>query len=187
MKQADRKINWETDTVETIMRKINAADSFPGVLDTINGEEFYLFGVHKEECLRGWKPDEIIAKRHGAICCAAVDGAIWISHLKRKKMEGQSFLTRLTSLNKPDYKLPATLILGESKLKDVPESPIDLLYMDKAETFKEIWYEENNQVGYLHFNFHNGAMSTEQCQRLRLAYSEAKKRATKVIVLWRAS
>ena len=183
MKQPERKINWETDTVEIIMRKINAADSFPGVLDTLYGEEFYLFGVHKEECLRGWKPGEIIAKRHGAICRAAVDGAIWISHLKRKKIDGQSFLTRITSLNKPDYKLPATLILGEAKLKDVPESPIDLLYMDKAETFKEIWYEENNQVGYLHFNFHNGAMSTEQCQRLRLAYSEAKKRATKVIVL----
>jgi putative two-component system protein, hydrogenase maturation factor HypX/HoxX len=75
MKQKDRAINWSTDTVETIIRKINAGDSAPGVLDTINGEEFYLYGAH------GWKPGEIIAKRHGAICRAAVDGAVWISHL----------------------------------------------------------------------------------------------------------
>jgi putative two-component system hydrogenase maturation factor HypX/HoxX len=183
MKQPDRKINWETDTVEMIIRKMNAADSFPGVLDTLCGEEFNMFGAHKEDNLRGWKPGEIVAKRHGAICRAAVDGAVWISHLKRKKVENKSFLTRLTSKQKPDFKLPATLVLGDANLKEVPESPIELLYMQKDNTFKEIWYEEENQVGYLHFNFHNGAMSTEQCHRLRLAYVEAKKRSTKVIVL----
>jgi putative two-component system hydrogenase maturation factor HypX/HoxX len=34
MKQKDRAINWSTDKVETIVRKINAADSAPGVLET---------------------------------------------------------------------------------------------------------------------------------------------------------
>jgi putative two-component system protein, hydrogenase maturation factor HypX/HoxX len=48
MKQKDRAINWSTDTVETIVRKINAGDSAPGVLDTINVEEFFLYGVHEE-------------------------------------------------------------------------------------------------------------------------------------------
>jgi putative two-component system protein, hydrogenase maturation factor HypX/HoxX len=56
MKQKDRAINWSTDTVETIVRKINAGDSAPGVLDIINSEEFYLYGVHEESQLRGWKP-----------------------------------------------------------------------------------------------------------------------------------
>jgi putative two-component system protein, hydrogenase maturation factor HypX/HoxX len=86
MKQKDRAINWSTDTVETIVRKINAGDSAPGVLDIINSEEFYLYGVHEESQLRGWKPGEIIAKRYGAICRAAVDGAVWISHLRRKNL-----------------------------------------------------------------------------------------------------
>ena len=33
-------------------------------------------------------------------------------------------------------------------------------------TFREIAYEEHGGVGYLHFDFYNGAMSTEQCRRL---------------------
>ena len=37
-------------------------------------------------------------------------------------------------------------------------------------TFREIAYEEHAGVGYLHFDFYNGAMSTEQCRRLREAY-----------------
>ena len=51
-------------------------------------------------------------------------------------------------------------------------------------TFRDVWYEEKGQVGYLHFDFYNGAMSTEQCRRLRDAYRYAKARTqTKVIVL----
>jgi putative two-component system protein, hydrogenase maturation factor HypX/HoxX len=36
---------------------------------------------------------------------------------------------------------------------------------------------------YLHFDFHNGAMSTGQCQRLQRAFQLAKTRPTKVIAL----
>ena len=184
MKQKDRAINWSTDTVETIVRKINAGDSAPGVLDPINGEEFYLYGVHEESQLRGWKPGEIIAKRHGAICRAAVDGSVWISHLRRKNIDKLPFYKRVLSRKHSplDFKLPATMVLGEI-LKEVPKSPIDPLYMGPEKTFKEIWYEEANQVGYLHFDFHNGAMSTEQCRRLLGSYRLALKRPTKVIVL----
>ena len=184
MKQNDRAINWSTDKVETIVRKINAGDSAPGVLDSINGEEFYLYGVYEESKLRGWKPGEIIAKRHGAICRAAVDGAVWISHLRRKNINKLPFYKRVLSRKHSplDFKLPATMVLGEA-LNEVPESPIDPLYLGPDKTFKEIWYEEVNQVGYLHFDFHNGAMSTEQCQRLLESYKLALKRPTRVIVL----
>ena len=153
MKQKDRAINWSTDKVETIVRKINAADSAPGVLDLINGEEFYLYGVHEESQMRGWKPGEIIAKRHGAICRAAVDGSVWISHLRRKNINKLSFYKRVLSRKHSplDFKLPATMVLGEA-LNEVPELPIDPLYMGTEKTFKETWYEEVNQVGYLHFD-----------------------------------
>ncbi len=51
-------------------------------------------------------------------------------------------------------------------------------------TYREISYEERAGVGYLNFNFYNGAMSTEQCRRLREAYLYARSRSqTKVIVL----
>jgi putative two-component system hydrogenase maturation factor HypX/HoxX len=53
-----------------------------------------------------------------------------------------------------------------------------------ADTLRDIVYEEAADVGYLHFDFYNGAMSTEQCQRLRDAYRYARsRRGTKVIAL----
>jgi putative two-component system hydrogenase maturation factor HypX/HoxX len=183
MKQSERRIDWSVDTVASILKKIHAADSSPGVLDTIKGEEYFVYGAHAESRLRGSQPGEIIARRHGAICIAASDGAVWISHLKKKKYEKQPFFKRLLSPNQEyGFKLPAAMVLGDA-LKDVPESPIDLLYRSTDETFKEIWYEENNQVGYLYFDFHNGAMSTEQCRRLLDAYRLALARPTKVVVL----
>lgn len=184
MKQSDRRIRWREDNVATILRKIHAADSAPGVVDVIDGEEYHLFGAHEEGALRGAIPGDIIAKRNGAICRAAIDGAVWISHLKRKNVAREPFLTRLLSRSKspPDFKLPATLVLGD-KSAAIPESPIGLLHQSAIPTFKEIWYEEAAGVGYLHFDFHNGAMSTEQCRRLREAYVQALKRPTRVIVL----
>lgn len=183
MKQTQRRIDWETDNVETILKKINAGDSAPGVLDIINGQEYYLFGAHEENRLQGWQPGAIIAQRHGAICRAAIDGAVWISHLKKKNMEKLPFYKRLIGKQKLiDFKLSAAKILGHA-LADVPESPIDPLYMGDDKTFKEIWYEEKNEVGYLHFDFHNGAMDTEQCRRLLQSYRLAVQRPTKVLVL----
>ncbi len=52
------------------------------------------------------------------------------------------------------------------------------------DTYREIYYVEQTGVGYLHFDFYNGAMSTEQCHRLRDAYAYARSRGeTRVIVL----
>ena len=183
MKQHVRAIDWEHDNVECIINKINAGDSAPGVLDTINGEEYYLYGAHEEQGLQGWKPGELIAQRHGAICRAAIDGAVWVSHLRRKNVPKVPFYKRfLASAKQLDFKLPAAMLLGDT-LSDVPDSPIDLLYMETGKTFKEIWYEEGNQVGYLYFDFHNGAMSTDQCRRLQESYQFALQRPTKVLVL----
>ncbi|MGJ0485459.1 MAG: hydrogenase maturation protein [Methylomicrobium sp.] len=183
MKQHERRIDWEHDHVATIIKKINSADSAPGVLDVIDGKEYYLFGAHEERLLQGWQPGEIIAQRHGAICRAAIDGAVWISHLKRKNIVKIPFYKRFLSHDKHfDFKLPSARVLG-SVLHDTPESPIDPLFIGTEPTFKEIWYEEKNQVGYLHFDFHNGAMSTSQCRRLLESYRLAQARPTKVLVL----
>jgi len=170
MKQDVRSIDWTTESVSSIVKKIRAADSQPGVLDTLYGEQYYLYGAHEEDTLKGI-PGEIIAQRHGAICRAAVDGAVWISHLKKKQKGNQLSL-----------KLPAALVLAKA-LKNVPEFQLPLELPPHQRTYREIWYEEKNQVGYLHFDFYNGAMSTEQCQRLRSAFLDACTRQTKVIVL----
>jgi putative two-component system hydrogenase maturation factor HypX/HoxX len=169
MKQADRAIDWAEPSA-SLLRKIRCADSYPGILDTVLGMPCYLYGAHAEDVLRG-RPGEIIAKRDGAICRATGDGAIWITHLKQKGPDGQ-----------PSFKLPATQVLGD-RLAHVPHVPVAVDQADDGRTYRDIWYEERQAVGYLHFDFYNGAMSTDHCQRLREAFLLIRRRPTKVIVL----
>ena len=169
MKQADRAIDWR-DSSASVLRKIRCADSFPGVFDTVLGLPCSLYGAHAEDALRG-TPGEIIATRDGAICRATGDGAVWITHLQQKRPDGE-----------PSFKLPATQVLGE-RLAHIPEVPVAIGHPYDGRTYREIWYEERQEVGYLHFAFYNGAMSTNQCQRLREAYLHICQRPTKVLVL----
>jgi len=169
MKQADRAIDWQEPSA-LVLRKIRCADSFPGVFDTVLGMQCSLYGAHEEDVLRG-TPGEILATRDGAICRATGDGAVWITQLKQKGTAGE-----------PSFKLPATQVLGE-RLAHVPEVPVTLDQVYDRRTYREIWYEERQEVGYLHFEFYNGAMSTDQCQRLRDAFLLVRQRPTKVIVL----
>jgi putative two-component system protein, hydrogenase maturation factor HypX/HoxX len=174
MTQADRAIDWRADGTATVVRKILAAEGDPGVLDTIEGVEVHLFGVHREVSLRG-EPGAIIATRDGAICRATVDGAVWITHLKRRDTEDRAF-----------FKLPATRALALAGCSlDVPEVPAPVhAPIPAGQTFREISYEEHAGVGYLHFDFYNGAMSTEQCRRLKEAYVYARgRRQVGVLVL----
>lgn len=168
MKQMHRKIDWSEPT-EAIARKIRSGDSQPGVSDTLYGEEYYLYGAHEEDALKG-DPGEIIAWRDGAICRATGDGAIWITHLKRKDKD--CF----------DIKLPAVRVLRD-KLSGIPESALSIEKAYAGRTFREIWYEEKNEIGYLHFDFYNGAMSTNQCIKLKDAFIQTRKKKTRVIVL----
>lgn len=168
MQQHIRKIDWQKDNTKTILKKINAADSYPGLLDEIFGEEFYLYGAHNEDQLTGKNPGEIIARRNGAICRSTIDGAVWISHLKSK--------------SKNSFKLPSAVLL-KNKLKGVYENRIPLVLEEHRDTFKEIFYKEKNGVGYLYFDFHNGAMSIEQCVRLKYAYEMIREKDIQVLVL----
>ena len=170
IKQADRAIDWQRDDTRAVLKKIHAADGFPGVHDTLYGGEYYLFDACAEDTLRGNQPGEIIAQRSGAICRATLDGAVWIGHLKRKS-DGDLTL-----------KLPATMAL-EGHLANVPEAPLDPFAPSTGETYRDIRFEQKNNVGYLHFAFCNGAMSTKQCERLREAYLAATQRDVRVIVL----
>lgn len=176
MRQETRMIDWSADPTDLVLRKIRAAEGQPGVLDRIDSSQFHLFGAHSERTLRG-DPGQIIAQRNGAICRATIDGAVWISHLKQRRTPTRTFL-----------KLPAVTALAQSGARiAAPEVPVPLHVWPGTgppETFRDIVYEEASDVGYLHFDFYNGAMSTEQCQRLRDAYRYARsRRGTKVIAL----
>jgi putative two-component system protein, hydrogenase maturation factor HypX/HoxX len=188
MRQADRAIDWGHDTTERIVRTIRAADSAPGVLGELLGKSCFFYGAHEEERLKGL-PGLILAARDGAICVGTVDGAVWLSHLKAKdEGEPRDAGSRFgkgrvgNALCGSKIKLPATQVLG-SLGRSVPDAPLPIDAPLDHRTFRQIVYSEEDEIGYLSFDFYNGAMSTLQCYRLRDAFLHARTRPTKVIVL----
>jgi putative two-component system protein, hydrogenase maturation factor HypX/HoxX len=170
VRQEDRAIDWRNDSTKSIVREINAADGAPGVLDEVAGTPVYLYGARAAIGLRG-RPGELIAKCHGAICRGTIDGAVWISHLK-------------VAAARPAVgaiKLPATSVI-ERAADALPHLETDVI--DAAQIgCNEIRYYERGAVGYLHFDFYNGAMNSAQCRRLKQMLAQVKRRPTKVIAL----
>ncbi|MDO8608076.1 MAG: hydrogenase maturation protein [Phaeospirillum sp.] len=156
IKQADRAIDWDRDDTAAVLRKIRSADGTPGLLDRIHDRAVYLHDAHAANGLAG-RPGDLIARHGGAIARATTDGAVWIGHLRAKEDHA--------------LKLPATTVL--TGLEALPETP----------GYHDLWYDERHGVGYLHFPFVNGAMSTDQCRRLTDAFIAATQRPTKVIAL----
>lgn len=169
--QSVRRIDWAADTTETVVRKLRAADSQPGVLDLLLGGEWYLHGGHPESTLRG-SPGELLATRAGAVCRATADGAVWIPELRPRRLPGRP----------PTFKLPAVRALGD-RLPPLPEHAPPVLPDMRERTWTDIRYREDGGAGFLTFSFPGGAMSTEQCRRLLHAYREACARPTSVLVL----
>ncbi|KQV24139.1 MULTISPECIES: hydrogenase maturation protein [unclassified Kitasatospora] len=171
--QEFRRIDWAADDTATVLRKLRAADSQPGVLDTLMGREYFLHGGCAEDELRG-RPGDLIASRDGAVCRATVDGAVWIPQLRPRREAG----------GPPTFKLPAARVLGPALvLAGVPEVPVTPERAAGRQTWSEIRYREAGEVGYLEFGFPGGAMSTAQCRRLLAAYRAAVARPTSVLVL----
>ena len=168
MRQSDRMIEWHDTTTELVVRKLNAADSRPGIRDRINGTDVNLFGAVPEPDLKG-NLGEILAIYQGACCRATRDGAVWIKQLR---------------CNTPEIlapiKLPASWVLekiyGPEQLQTMQSKP------DKS-AIKEIRTDRVEDSTYIYFNFYNGAMNTNQCIELRNTIASVKQSDTKMIVL----
>lgn len=156
-RQSDRAIDWESDTTDLVLRKIRSADGTPGVRDELFGRAVRLFDAHRADGLEG-EPGAPIAHGSGAIARATCDGAVWIGHVREERDKA--------------LKLPAAHVFAA-------ESAI----LPHAAGYAPIRYEEDGPVGFLHFGFYNGAMSTAQCEALRAAYAQALARPTRVLVL----
>ena len=173
MKQSDRKIDWTHDDTNTILQKLRAADGFPGVVDALFGIPCHLFDAHPatpDEVLQA-TPGDPIARRDGAILRATLDGAVWIGHVKRADGEHR-------------FKLPATVAFA-AEASTLPELEIPL-HRDATDGRRgELRYRESpdGTTGFLAFDFYNGAMATDQCQRLIAAIRFARSRPTRVLVL----
>ena len=159
IKQAQRAIAWQHDDTATVLRKLNAADGCPGVKDELFGQPCHLFDAHAAMEYRG-TAGEVIGRSGDAVLRATTDGAVWIGHVRRIEHD-------------PAFKLPAAVAFA-AEAAALPELSF---------ATDEMRYEEHGSVGFLHFDFYNGAMSTDQCMRLRQAYTDACKRPTRVLVL----
>lgn len=160
MRQVHRAIAWQHDDTAAVLRKINAADGVPGVKDSLFGQPCHLFDARTETGYAG-VPGELIGRKGNAVLRATTDGAVWMGHVKRLEHD-------------PGFKLPTAMAFAK-EMSGLPEL--------ESASGSEIRYEEHDSVGYLHFDFYNGAMSTQLCERLRVAYLEARNRPMRVLVL----
>ncbi|WP_300614981.1 hydrogenase maturation protein [Dokdonella sp.] len=163
-RQADRRFDWKEPTAR-ILACIRSGDSAPGTLARVAGESFHVFGAHEEGLLRG-VPGALLAQRDGAVCIATGDGAVWLTHLRRKD----------------GIKLPSVQVLGD-RVQALPESVLAPQDAPERATWQEIRYRECGHFGLLHFDFLNGAMNTQHCERLLAAYRYARGRPTRAVVL----
>lgn len=168
VRQTERRIDWSLDSTETVLRKIHASDGYPGVADSLFGQSFRLFDVRPDRQLGG-APGELLARRHSSVARATRDGAVWIGQL-------QAMIPGTTT-----FKQAATDALGEAALALPDRTPRSAA--EDLACGAELRYERRGPIGYLDFDFYNGALSTAECERLRAAYQHAREQPTRVIVL----
>jgi putative two-component system hydrogenase maturation factor HypX/HoxX len=169
MKQVDRSFSWH-DCARFIKRCIDAADGQPGVLASLAGGQYYVYDAHLDS--RSGMPGEILAVHDDAVLVAAGDQSLWIGSLRRKPQPGEE-----------TFKQPARHLLAE-QLADVPVLDWSIATQPfSEEAYQPLRYRESGIVGELTFEFYNGAMSTEQCQRMVAALRWAKSRDTQVLLI----
>jgi len=168
MKQSLRQISWETESSESILNKINAADSFPGVLDSIGEHRVFLYGAKIEKMDASMHtPGDVIGHNDEAICRATIDGGIWIRQLRVKSSEENQY-----------FKLPAMRVL-KTQLNHT-----QLIPHLHSNVQNDIRVVTEDHVCYIYFDFYNGAFNTEQCKQLLNCFSiQASHADVKVITL----
>jgi putative two-component system protein, hydrogenase maturation factor HypX/HoxX len=176
----ERRIDWSHDDTATVLRKLRAGDGSPGTADGLFGTACHLFDAHAATalCWQGLPtalPGDLMARRGPALLRRTVDGAVWLGHVR----------TAPDAEGLPAIKLPATQVFA-AESAGLPERRAALDRTD-ADEWDELHYAEigaaGARVGLLRFEFHNGAMSATQCERLRGALRHARARDTQVLVL----
>jgi putative two-component system protein, hydrogenase maturation factor HypX/HoxX len=171
MTQADRAFSWSDPTAH-VLRRIRAADGSPGVRTELVGVPVSVFDAHDgvgQIDHHDGPPGSVLLRRHGAVLVRTGDGAVWVGHARP-----------VPGAVGPRIKLAATAVLGD-RVAGVPEA-LDPPAGDAA-GHREISYWRMGDVGVLSFDFHNGAASTMQCQRLVAALRHAKAQDTTVLLL----
>ncbi|MCA2215671.1 enoyl-CoA hydratase-related protein [Jidongwangia harbinensis] len=166
MTQDDRRFAWDAPTGH-IVRRIRAADGAPGVRTEVGGLAVFAYDAHPA-AVRG-RPGALLGRRQGAVLVGTGDGSVWLGHLRAADGTG--------------IKLPATRLLGR-RLRDVPQWPLPPgTEPEGPSAYRQVRYRRTGRVGWLAFDFYNGAMATGHCRRLLAAFRHAAAQDTAVLVL----
>ena len=167
MRQADRAFDW-AEPAEAILRRIRAADGSPGVRTEVAGLAVHVYDAHPGPARAG-RPGSVLSRRQGAVLIATGDGTLWIGHLRPAGEGG--------------VKLPATSVLGR-RLRGVPDAPAGPeSEPESAGAYRQVRYRRDGAVGWLHFDFYNGAMAPGHSRRLLAGLRHAAAQDTRVLVL----
>jgi putative two-component system hydrogenase maturation factor HypX/HoxX len=166
MKQDDRAFDW-SDPTERILRTIRAADGAPGVRTVLAGRPVFAYDA-TPGLARAARPGQVLGRRQGAVLVGTGDGSIWIGHLRDAEA---------------GIKLPATTLLG-SRLRGVPNSPLPVgTEPESPSAYRQVRYRRTGRIGWLAFDFYNGAMAPGHCRRLLAGLRHATAQDTEVLVL----
>lgn len=170
MTSAGRAFSWE-DPTHHIVRRIRAADGSPGAPSKLLGTPVRVYDAHLGSSgeLRDHpksRPGHVLCHDSGGLHVRTGDGIVWIGHLATEVEPGR-----------PGIKLPATTSL-QDRLADVPHAP----HGHRREQ-SQISYRRSSEIGWLTFDFYNGAMSTYHCRRLLTALRHATSQDTRALVL----
>ncbi|MFO1291985.1 MAG: enoyl-CoA hydratase-related protein [Rubrivivax sp.] len=180
---AERAVDWARDDTEAVLRRIRSADGAPGVQAQLAGRACRLYDAHGASAAAlaaalaaapQAAPGALLARRGPALLVRTRDAALWVGHVR----------TGAAAPARPELKLAATRAFA-AEAAALPELAVPL--ERAAGEWDELRYRElgpaGARVGWLEFDFHNGAMSTRQCERLRAALDEVRARPTRLLVL----
>lgn len=183
MGQDQRRIDWDRDDTAAVLRKIAAADGSPGVIDALFGQACRLYDAHPASAavvaqFSASAAGAVLARRGPGLLLRTRDGAVWIGHVRRPVGATADMDCSQT------LKLAATRAFA-AQVGALPELVVPLLRDDGE--WDELRYREfgnvGARVGWLDFEFHNGAMSERQCTRLLQALRWLRARPMQVLVL----
>ena len=168
---AQRAIDWTRDDTATVLRKIRSADGHPGVADALFGRACRLHDAHPasaDDAARARRPARPATSSRGAArrCCAARSTAACGSAMcaaSRRRASPALKLAATRAFAAECGRAARTRRAAAARRRRVGRTA---LRRDRPEPAQ--------RVGWLRFDFHNGAMSTRQCERLRDALRFAR-------------
>ena len=181
MRQSARALDWAQHDSAELLARLRSADGQPGVLDQLWGRACYLYDAHPASAatvaeFAGHPPGALLAQRDGAVLRRSRDAALWIGQVRLADPPG-------TAPGLGQFKLPVTEVFAQAA--QLPERAAALERAD--DEWGELRYCEfgpaGARVGRLSFDFYNGALSTQRCQRLCAALLSLRERATRVLLL----